>query len=318
MLAGPFRGSHAVVRGVVTEGLLRGRGFVRLYPNVYVAADTEVDLRVLSRAAYLLVAEQGGPLAGWSATELLGAPCAPVGMPAEVLVAGHIRTHPCLRVTRGSAAGPDLWTVRGCRLTSPLRTAWDLARRTDLVDAVVAVDALAARGGFAPSALLDRRRTTPGARGSRRLDRVVALAEPRAESPMETRLRLLLSSRACRRPRSSTGWSTRLGGSWPGSISPTRPRGSRSSTTAATTPTTWTGDGTCARDGSGGTPRASPDATSRVHARRWTRCARCVSSGSGCRAPNGTAPFPERDRRTARSRSTGISCRGERRSGRVP
>ncbi|WP_445184416.1 hypothetical protein ACTXG6_39475 [Pseudonocardia sp. Cha107L01] len=43
---------------------------------------------------------------------------------------------------------------------------------------------------FAPAALLARRAATPGARGCRRLQRVVQLADPRAESPRETRLRL--------------------------------------------------------------------------------------------------------------------------------
>ncbi|WP_214368157.1 hypothetical protein [Pseudonocardia sp. H11422] len=82
--------------------------------------------------------------------------------------------------------------VGRCRVTSALRTAWDLARRLDVVEAVVAVDALARRGGFAPADLLVRRAEEPGARGCRRLDGVTALADARAESPMETRLRLLL------------------------------------------------------------------------------------------------------------------------------
>ncbi|WP_337832299.1 endonuclease domain-containing protein [Pseudonocardia sp. TMWB2A] len=46
--------------------------------------------------------------------------------------------------------------------------------------------------GFDPADLLVRRSLHPHVRGSARLDRVVALADPRAESPPETRLRLLL------------------------------------------------------------------------------------------------------------------------------
>jgi hypothetical protein len=75
-------------------------------------------------------------------------------------------------------------------LTTPARTAWDLARRLPLVEAVVAVDALAHRGAFAPADLLARRAREPGARGCRRLAEVVGLSEPRAESPMESRLRV--------------------------------------------------------------------------------------------------------------------------------
>jgi very-short-patch-repair endonuclease len=157
-----------------------------------VDAGTEVDLVVRSLAAGLLFAPAGGVLAGWSAAALLGVDCAPRCAPAQVLVPGHVRGRPGLAVIRGTATGRDRWTARGCPVTSPFRTAWDLARRVDLVDAVVALDALAARGRFAPGELLRRRAEDPRARGVRRLDEVVALADARAESPMETRLRLLL------------------------------------------------------------------------------------------------------------------------------
>ena len=79
-----------------------------------------------------------------------------------------------------------------CRVISPLRTAWVLSRRLDRTEAVVAVDALARRGRFPPDRLLQVRAARPGARGAARLDQLVVLADPGAESPMETRLRLLL------------------------------------------------------------------------------------------------------------------------------
>jgi very-short-patch-repair endonuclease len=63
-----------------------------------------------------------------------------------------------------------------------------------LEDAVVAVDALARIGRFDPRVLLARRAEQSGARGVRGLDEVVGLADPRAESPPETRLRLMLRS----------------------------------------------------------------------------------------------------------------------------
>jgi very-short-patch-repair endonuclease len=182
----------AVAGGQVTKAMLRGPRFIRLFPDVYVSAAAEVDHRLLSSAAFELVAGGGGVLAGLSAATVLGADVAARNAPAEVLVAAHIRPHPRLKVRRGVAIGADRWTVRGVAVTSPLRTAWDLGRGPDLVDAVVAVDALAARGGFAPHDLLRRRDTSAPVRGCRRLDRVVALADPRAESPMESRLRLLL------------------------------------------------------------------------------------------------------------------------------
>jgi hypothetical protein len=119
----PFRGSEWVARGLVTKAMLRGPRFVRLFPDVYVAATTEIDHLVLSLAAIELVAEAGGVLAGYSAATVLGADVAPRDAPADVLVAGHLRPHPKLRVCRGKAIGPDRWSVRGVPATSPLRTA---------------------------------------------------------------------------------------------------------------------------------------------------------------------------------------------------
>jgi very-short-patch-repair endonuclease len=176
--------------GLVTRAQLYGPRYRRVYPNVYLPAGLELDLATRSRAAYLLVQDRGGVLAGYSAAVALGADCAPPDAPAEVLVATNTRAHPGLRICRGTATGPDVVTVHGMRVTAPLRTAWDLARRLPLVEAVVAVDALAHTGSFAPADLLARRAGAPGARGSRRLAEVVALAEPRAQSPAETRLRL--------------------------------------------------------------------------------------------------------------------------------
>jgi hypothetical protein len=61
---------------------LRGAGFLRLFPDIYVAASEEPpDLGVRSRAGYRLV-EGRGVLAGYSAAEILGASGAPRKAPA--------------------------------------------------------------------------------------------------------------------------------------------------------------------------------------------------------------------------------------------
>ena len=190
MLGGQFRGTEAVAAGLVTPDQLRGPRYRRVYPDVYLSSDASLDLYARSRAAYLLVRDRGGALVGYSATALLGLDCAPRGAPAEVVLPGAARRHPGLRAYRARLADHDLTTAAGCRLTTPARTAWDLARRLPLVEAVVAVDALAHRGAFAPADLLARRAGEPGARGCRRLAEVVGLSEPRAESPMESRLRV--------------------------------------------------------------------------------------------------------------------------------
>jgi very-short-patch-repair endonuclease len=65
-----------------------------------------------------------------------------------------------------------------------------MACRSDLVEAVVVIDAALHRGLIRQEQLRNRARTSR--RGVRRLRRALELAEPRAESPMETRLRLHL------------------------------------------------------------------------------------------------------------------------------
>jgi hypothetical protein len=200
MLDGPFRGTEARSRGLLTRGELNGPRFRRLFPGVFAPADLEPTLLIRSPAAYLLVEKIAGVLGGYSAARLLDADWAPYAAPAEVRVPRYVRARPDLAVRFGTAAESDVTTVRGCRVTAHLRTSWDLARRLPLVEAVVAVDALAHGGAFDPSELLARRAGEPGARGSRRLDAIVALADPRAESPMETRLRLALLHAGLPRP----------------------------------------------------------------------------------------------------------------------
>jgi len=203
----PFRGSAAVASGTLTRARLRGPGFRRLFEDVYVAAEVPVDLALRSRAAHLLVAGRG-VLAGHSAAEVVGASCGPADAPAEVaLPAGCLLRQPGLRVHRGLLDPDEVTTVDGIGVTTRVRTAYDLARRApSLVEAVVALDALATTdprapgGACAPADVLGLRSRHLGARNSRNLPGVVALADPPAESPMETRTRLALVLNGLPRP----------------------------------------------------------------------------------------------------------------------
>jgi hypothetical protein len=190
VLTSPFRGSRAIACGLVTAKQLRGARYVRLFPDVYADASLELTYSLRSRAAYLLV--QGrGVLSGYSAAQLLGAGCGPPDADAEVLVPeGDLRRHPGLRVHRGRLFADETCEIDGIVLTAPLFTAWTLACRGSLVDAVVAVDALAHVHGLDPRDVVRLGYRRVGARGSRRLPEVVRLANPLSGSPMETRIRL--------------------------------------------------------------------------------------------------------------------------------
>ena len=158
---------------------------------MYADASLELTYALRSRAAFLLV--QGrGVLCGYSAAELLHAGCGPPSADAEVLIPERDgRRHPGLRVHRGRLFADEVCEVDGIALTTPLFTAWTLARRSSLVEAVVAVDDARPRPQAsirATSCAVGYRRI--GARGSRGLPEVIRLADPLSGSPMETRIRL--------------------------------------------------------------------------------------------------------------------------------
>ena len=192
VLTSPFRGSRAIADGLVTAKQLRGPRYIRLFPDVYVDADLKMTYDLRSRAAYVLV--QGrGVLCGYSAAELLHAGGGPPDGGAEGLVPeGDWRRHTGLRVHRGRLFADEVCEVDGAEVTTPMFTAWELACRGSLVDAVVAVDTLAHVHGLdlGDIAWVGYRRV--GARGSRRLPEVVRLADPLSGSPMETRIRMAI------------------------------------------------------------------------------------------------------------------------------
>ena len=163
------------------------------------AGEKPPDLTLRSLAAH----EYGrgrGVLSGYSAAELLGASCGPRDAPAELTVpGGGVHPYPGLELHRDALGRNAIDRRRGARVTTFRRTAYDLARRCDdLVEAVVALDRLSNKGAFAPDEVLHLAEN--GARGRKRLPRVVDLADRRSGSPMETRLRLVLVLRGLPRP----------------------------------------------------------------------------------------------------------------------
>jgi hypothetical protein len=94
----------------------------------------------------------------------------------------------------------DLNLVGGLRMTNPLRTAFDCGRWLSLVEATVVADALSNARLFTRDDLAAYRLSHPGLRGVRQVDRVGDLMDAKSESPMETRVRLLLVLSGLPRP----------------------------------------------------------------------------------------------------------------------
>ncbi|WP_433801742.1 hypothetical protein [Actinomycetospora sp. CA-084318] len=216
----PFRGTVAVRLGALTPDRLRGPEFIRLYPDTYVGADADLtDIRLRVQALHFWSRGHGivaGPLAALAH----GADCP--WDDREVILGRRCRNPPDGVRVRVDAVPPEERVITlGAHVTSPVRTAFDLARRSPLVEAVAAVDALAFRRKFTADDLRALAEAHPGARGLTQVREVLELMNPLAQSLPETRLRLGLLARGvppavCQHPvRLLTGRFVHPDLSWP-------------------------------------------------------------------------------------------------------
>jgi hypothetical protein len=185
----PFVGTDALRTGTLTERELR-RSCTRVYRNVYLRRDVELDAESRAVAAWLWSGKQA-VVAGNSAAALLGAKWVDARAPAE-LVSERKRPPPLIITRNETLLAGEIVTVNGVPVTSPCRTAFDLGRRPGLQTAVIRIDALARATGVTVDdvqALVD---VHHGARGVKQLHRVLSLVDAGAESPQETRTRLLV------------------------------------------------------------------------------------------------------------------------------
>lgn len=142
-----------------------------------------------------------GVLAGWSAAAVLGSRWIPTRSPSVVVVgARQVKPNPMLMAWHWHLDPREVVSVDGVLVTTPARTAYDLGRRLPLLEAVTAIDELCWIGCTEPTTVLRSAELHPGARGLVALRRAVALADPGAESPWETRTRLALVMGGLPRP----------------------------------------------------------------------------------------------------------------------
>ena len=194
----PFIGSEAIASRAITPYALRSR-FVALYPDVYIALDSDVTAVDRARAAWLWSGRQGA-IAGQSAAAFHGAKWVDGRRPAELLWPNR-RPPKGIHTWSDRVADDEVEVIDGIRLTTPARTALDLACRYPAGKAVAAVDSLARASQLkiADVELLIERHK--GRRGIRKARRVLDLVDPGAESPQETWLRLLAIRNGFPRPQ---------------------------------------------------------------------------------------------------------------------
>jgi hypothetical protein len=183
---------------VQSAAQLRGGAYQRLGRGAYWIAGGAVDVgrRIEAvRAVLPTDAVLGGLSAAWAlgspwSWDLPGRP-----QPIEMILphARRVRSRPGLVVRGDAPPAEQIVRTRYGWATGPARTAYDLARRSrpgqrDVAETVARVDAVLHACRIDVDAV--RTLITPGARGCRIAGRILDLAEPAAESPQESRLRV--------------------------------------------------------------------------------------------------------------------------------
>lgn len=208
-MADPFLGSEALATGNLTRYQLRSK-FLSLHHDVYVLEGTELTPLLRAKACWLR-SRRRGVLAGFSASALHGARWIDPARPAAIIDTNR-RPAPGVQVWEERIDDDEIGVVDGMRLTTPARTALDLARRYPLNLAVAAVDALAQAAELKLAdieLLIDRYK---GRRGIKRARAALDLIDGGAQSPKETWLRLILIRAGLPRPqtqialRNEWGW----------------------------------------------------------------------------------------------------------------
>ncbi len=179
---------------LVCAGLVR-----RVLTDVYVSADEPDTLELRARAAALVLrayAVMVDRTAAWlwgvdtlNPWEVASVP------PLEVYV---LRGRTRVRRTDVLGGERDLWPsdiveIEGVRVTTPLRTALDLACRLPRYQALATLDAFARAHGLTPRQMsLELARRYRGRRGVVQARELVQLVDPRAESTGESFTRLAI------------------------------------------------------------------------------------------------------------------------------
>jgi very-short-patch-repair endonuclease len=200
LMRGPFSIAEARAASLGRRSL-EGASWRRIGPGIYISAGLAQDpLQKIEAARRRL--PNGAAFSGLTAAWLHGldvAHCDPieVTVPLRAGVSGRSG----IAVRRSVIAAADLVQVRGMPATSMVRTIADLCARLSLVEAVVIADAALHQRRFKLQDLRSWSASNSRRHGIRMMRRVIDFAEPAAESPMESRLRMLLVLAGLPRPR---------------------------------------------------------------------------------------------------------------------
>ena len=193
-----FVGREMLARGGLTRGQLRWN-YCSIFPDIYVPRATAPSLRRNTVGAWLW-SGRNGVIAGRAAAALHGAMSFDAATPIEMI--WRSGRPPSGIVVRNERIDPDeIVDIDNMSVTSPARTALDLARHLPRNVAVRHLDALARATGVKAGEALSLAERYPRARGLRRSGAALNLMDPGAQSPKETWLRLVLIDSGLPAPR---------------------------------------------------------------------------------------------------------------------
>lgn len=194
----PFLGTEALESGAVNRYQLTTQ-YDAVFRNVYVPKGQALKPVDKAVAAWLWSGRRA-TAAGLSAAALHGSLWIDSRLPAELNQPSQHKTTGIL-LHSDELSDDEVCVARGVPATTPARTAFDLGRRRGLTTAVIRLDALMQATNIKPTdveMLVERHR---GARGIVQLREAVSLSDAGAESPQETRTRLVLTSAGLRPQR---------------------------------------------------------------------------------------------------------------------
>ncbi|MFV8171909.1 hypothetical protein [Mycolicibacterium peregrinum] len=194
----PFLGTEALAAGTVTRRGLASRYSV-VYRNVYLANGAEMTAAKRALAAWLWSGRRS-TLTGLSASAVYGTPWIDPEAPAELYRPNGKPTSGIL-VHRDELRVEEIRRFSGLPVTTPARTAFDLGRRPGRDEAVVQVDALSQATRVRADDIAPLLELHPGVRGLVQLREVLHLTDGGAESPQETRTRLVLVDAGLPKPQ---------------------------------------------------------------------------------------------------------------------
>jgi hypothetical protein len=193
LLPGVFIGSHAIAGGALNRRQLRERSYRRLCQGVYADPGLPFDHRLRCRGVALLL-PPGAAIGGLSAGGWHGGPLPDTFAPVTVIRPPEVEWKGPreVRVHRSVLEAGDIRMVEDVPVTSPLRTAWDVASLESLGSSVAALDAMVRAGSITLAELSGTAADGNGRWGVARVRRAIPLVDPRAESPPESRVRVAL------------------------------------------------------------------------------------------------------------------------------